>query len=303
MHASDYHTLTHSFILWLGQMKRASRHTLTSYEHDLAQLGAFLQADLGKKPILSDLLALQPRDFRRWLASRQPDYAARSNARALSAVRSFYKYLHKQGLGDNAAISHIRSPRIGKILPKSISEPQAAELLHAAATQPTTHWQCLRDAALFTLIYGCGLRISEALSLHCGELIGKETIIVTGKGNKQRMLPVLPTVQQAIAAYMAACPYAASPNRAAFIGARGKPLDAAVAQRSLRILRQTLGLSEHTTPHALRHSFATHLLSAGADLRAIQELLGHASLSTTQRYTHVDAQRLLAAYETAHPRA
>lgn len=295
--------LASAYLEWMGNVKRASRHTLISYENDLNHFTAFLHSHLGKAPTLNDLLAMETRDFRSWLASRQGDFETTSTARALSTVRSFYRYLMKQGLGENAAILHIRSPKLKKSVPKALSEDQAKTLMDTMDTSAQEGWVGKRDLALLTLIYGCGLRISEALSLRYKDRPSSDILTITGKGNKQRQVPVLPAVVDAIAQYVAHCPHPFTPESPLFTGARGKALDPAIFQKQIRNLRHQLGLSEHATPHALRHSFATHLLAAGGDLRSIQELLGHASLSTTQRYTHIDKNRLLKAYETSHPRA
>lgn len=301
MKNSEMQELAGAYLSWLAGVKRAAKHTIVSYENDLNHFSEFLMGHLGKRPTCKDLIALEARDFRSWLASRQGDYGVASNARALSTIRSFYRYLMKQGLGENAAIFHIRSPKLGKSLPKALSEDQTQSVIETL--KEGEGWTQKRDLALLTLIYGCGLRISEALSLRQGDIAGNDVIVITGKGNKQRGLPLLPIIQQVINDYIADCPHSFAKDTPLFLGVRGGALDPSLFQRRLRQLRAQIGLSEHTTPHALRHSFATHLLSAGADLRSIQELLGHASLSTTQRYTHVDKNRLLAAYETAHPRA
>lgn len=299
---SELRVLSAAYLEWMASAKHASHHTVISYENDLNHFAAFLTNHLGKAPTLKDAIALDTRDFRSWLASRNSEYETTSNARALSTLRSFYRYLMKQGLGENAAIMHIRSPKLAKPLPKALSEEQAHSLMGAIG-EGEESWTQKRDLALMTLIYGCGLRISEALSLRVRDIPENDVITITGKGNKQRQLPVLPVVKMAIADYRAECPHVLTADSPLFIGAKGKKLDPAIFQKRIRNLRGQLGLSEHTTPHALRHSFATHLLAAGGDLRSIQELLGHASLSTTQRYTHIDKNRLLKAYETAHPRA
>lgn len=287
---------------WLREVKRASEHTVISYQNDLRQFFGFLSAHLGGKVTLKALATLEPRDLRAWLASRLGEYQPASTARALSTVKSFFRALEKQGKLKNEAVFHIKSPKLKKSLPKALAEEQSAAALTAIGSQHAEEWLNKRDLALLTLIYGCGLRIGEALGLRYKDKPG-EALTITGKGNKQRAVPVLPVVKEAIADYLASCPYAFEPDSPLFLGKRGKALDPAIFQRELRKLRQALGLPESTTPHAFRHSFATHLLSAGGDLRSIQELLGHASLSTTQRYTHVDKERLLKAYNNAHPRA
>ncbi len=294
--------LVDKFIKYLTQNKRAARHTVVSYQNDLEHFFAFLTDYLGKKPNKKDLKELEIRNFRAWLASRMNEYDASSNARALSAVKSFFRYLERHKICKNSAIFHLRGPKIKKSLPKATSEIQSKEALAEIKTM-REDWTAYRDSALLTLIYGCGLRISEALSLTRGAIEGKEEIIITGKGNKQRLLPILPAVTKAINLYLAQCPFKIAKDENLFRGHRGKALNPAIFQKTIRDLRRRIGLPEATTPHAFRHSFATHILSAGGDLRAIQELLGHASLSTTQRYTYVDSQRLLAAYENAHPRA
>ncbi len=288
---------------WLTNVKRASRHTVISYLNDIHHFFAFLSAHLGERVRLSHLQALKSRDIRAWLASRAGEYEAASTARALSTIKNFFRRLEKQGKIENAAVFHIRSPRLKKPLPKALGEEQAGEALAGITALQEEEWIGARDLALLTLIYGCGLRISEALSLRYGDIPKGDSIIITGKGNKQRMVPVLPVIKEAIQTYVATCPYPLAADSPLFIGKQGKKLDPGVFQLQIRKLRRALNLPESATPHAFRHSFATHLLSAGGDLRSIQELLGHASLSTTQRYTHVDKERLLKAYGKAHPRA
>lgn len=291
-----------AFLDHLTHNKRASKHTIISYRNDLSHFSAFLRGHLGGGITLKKLAALEARDFRGWLASRAGNYESSSNARALSSVKSYFRYLEKQDLCNNSAIFHLKSPKLKKALPKAIGEERAGEAMDTLASF-RDDWIGTRDVALLTLLYGAGLRISEALSLTPGEVLGKDSLIITGKGNKQRHVPLLPAVQQAIANYLAVCPLALDNKGPLFVGARGGRLDPAIFQKTIRTLRSALNLPEGTTPHAFRHSFATHLLAAGSDLRSIQELLGHASLSTTQRYTHVDGARLLSAYEKAHPRA
>jgi len=286
---------------WLQDIKRASKHTIISYQNDLRQFFGFLSEHLGGKVSLKHLEAVEPRDIRSWLASRMGNFEAASTARALSTIKSFFRWLEKQGKLKNEAVFHIRSPKIKKPLPKALAEEQSAAAL-AGIGEHKEEWIRKRDLALLTLIYGCGLRISEALGLTHGAMPA-DSLVITGKGNKQRVVPVLPVVKEAIEDYLKACPFTFEADSPLFLGKRGKKLDAAIFQRELRLLRVSLGLPESTTPHAFRHSFATHLLSAGGDLRSIQELLGHASLSTTQRYTHVDRDRLQKAYKAAHPRA
>ena len=236
--------------------------------------------------------------------------ARTSTARAFSSVRSFFRFLDKNGLAHNASVATIRTPKLPKSVPKALSERDMEDLLEAEPDQERAPWIDLRDGAVLILLYGAGLRIGEALSLTKGEVdellkSGRDTLAITGKGNKTRLVPLLPQALQALKAYYDACPWlaAAGPKSRVFVGARGGALDPAIVQKRVREIRRGLGLAESVTPHALRHSFATHLLGAGGDLRTIQELLGHASLSTTQRYTDVDAARLAAVYRAAHPRA
>lgn len=290
---------------WLSSIKHSSNYTVISYQNDLSSFFIFLSNYQGERIGLSQLKELESKDIRAWLAERAMErkYEAASNARALSTLKNFFRYLEKQGKVKNSAIFHIRAPKLKKALPKALNEEQAQEAVDAIALQNEEGWVNARDLALLLLTYGCGLRIGEALSLKYSDISGGDSIIVTGKGNKQRKLPVLPIVNQAIEEYISLCPYKFSGDTPLFFGARGKPLDPAIFQRQLRKLRVALNLPDSTTPHAFRHSFATHLLSAGGDLRSIQELLGHASLSTTQRYTHVDKNRLILAYKNAHPRA
>lgn len=291
-----------AFLDYLTHNKRASRHTIVSYENDLAHFFAFMQEYLGTKPSLAVLKKLEAREIRAWLASRMKEYEASSNARALSSVKSYFRYLEKQQLCKNAAIFHLRGPRLAKSLPKAVSEEKTQDALAVIATM-RDDWVAQRDLALLMLLYGCGLRMSEALSLTYGMVRNTDMLTILGKGNKQRIVPILPLILQAINVYIDACPYSFSQDSPLFIGVRGQPLNPAIFQKTIRQLRMQLNLPDSATPHAFRHSFATHLLAAGSDLRSIQELLGHASLSTTQRYTHVDASRLLSVYDKAHPRA
>jgi integrase/recombinase XerC len=298
---------------WLRSERRLSGHTLIAYEHDIAEFVAFMTKYLGAPPTLAQLGKLKPAEFRAWLADRAHQGLARtSTARAFSSVRSFFRFLDKRDLAHNASIAAIQTPKLPRSVPKALSERDMEELLEqpAAATTGHDNWIEQRDTAILLLLYGAGLRIGEALGLAKATIDslldrGQDTLDITGKGNKTRLVPLLPAALEALAAYRDACPFmkARGPRDAFFLGARGNPLDPAIVQKRVRDLRRQLGLAESVTPHALRHSFATHLLAAGGDLRTIQELLGHASLSTTQRYTDVDAARLSAVYRAAHPRA
>jgi len=218
-------------------------------------------------------------------------------------LRGFVRFLQRRGLASTSALTALRSPKLPASVPKPLTIEDAAGALDAAAEFATSVWQGKRDMAILALLYGCGLRLSEALGLSRAEAPLSETLVITGKGRKQRQLPVLPAVRRAVAEYLAACPHALAKDGPLFVGARGGPLSPRLVQRRMAAVRGRLGLPETATPHALRHSFATHLLDAGGDLRAIQELLGHASLSTTQRYAAVETERLLAVYDAAHPRA
>jgi integrase/recombinase XerC len=292
---------------WLRQLageRRMSRHTIAAYARDLRAFLAFLAGHLGGEPDFAALSALRQSDFRAWLARRHgADFAAASTARAQSAVRAFFRHLQRAGLAENGAVGVMRGPRLPHSVPRPVSIDGARDLLAAAEENDGAPWLGLRDTAVFTLLYGCGLRIDEALRLDAEQAPAGDLMTIRGKGEKDRLVPVLPVVREAIAAYRAACPYALTAGTPLFRGARGKRLQAGIVQRRMRDLRRALGLPESATPHALRHAFATHLLAGGGDLRTIQELLGHASLSTTQRYTEVDTAQLLAVYDRAHPRA
>jgi integrase/recombinase XerC len=297
---------------WLARERRASAHTIEAYGADVALFLGFLTHHLGAEPDLAALGALRTADLRAFLAVRAAEGDSNATrARRLAAIRGFLRHLTRHHGMAALPLGALRGPRPKAPIPRALT-PEAARSVAREAGEiydPARHerapMQAARDVALFSLLYGAGLRISEALSLDLRDapLPGREDALrVRGKGDKERVVPVLPAVRAAIAAYIAERGPGA-PDEPLFLGARDKRLDAAVAQRSLREFRRLAGLPEHATPHALRHSFATHLLGAGADLRAIQDLLGHASLSTTQRYTAVDAAGLLATWRKAHPRA
>ncbi len=294
---------------WLECERGASVHTVDAYVRDVTAFLTFLTDYHGRRPGLADLGDAGLADFRSWLSARAAaGLVAASRARALASLRNLFRWLERKGCLHNGAIGLVRHPRLRRGVPRPVAEPAAADLLDLAQTEPLEAWIGLRDRALLTLLYGCGLRIGEALGLNRGQVPraadgGLGTLVVTGKGDKQRVVPVLPAVVVALDAFLAACPFRGGAGDPLFVGERGGRLNAGVAQRQLRVLRRTLGLSDSVTPHALRHSFASHLLADGADLRAIQDLLGHASLSTTQRYTEVETERLMAVYQAAHPRA
>lgn len=289
---------------YLSHERKVSRHTLRAYCSDLSHFITFLQDHTGKAPGLDDLSSTGLRDFRAWMSKKVMEGAGNaSRARSLSGIKNFLSWLDKNGIMHNAAISVVRTPKLAHKLPRALHENQAQRLLDSSDLLTTGDWTGQRDRALFTLLYGCGLRIDEALSLNITDMPRNGVLRVTGKGRKQREVPVIDIVEKTIKAYLAQCPFPQTPERPLFMGERGKRLNQGIAQKALRNLRGVLGLPETATPHALRHSFATHLLQNGANLREIQELLGHASLSTTQRYTEVNAEELIRIYKAAHPRA
>jgi integrase/recombinase XerC len=302
--AEDTASVFVRWLEWLDRERRFSEHTVAAYAGDVTGFIGFLARHLGAPVRLADLAGATLADFRAWLARRATDGAAASSrTRAVSALRSFFRWLDRQGVLHNPALGQLTTPKLPRAIPKPLAVDDAASLLEAAETFVEEPWIGLRDRALFTLLYGGGLRISEALGLDRSVLPLGAALTVLGKGRKQRMVPVLPAVADAIGLYVQACPYKPAKDAPLFLGAKGKRLDPAVAQRAMRSLRLLLQLPDSATPHALRHSFATHLLGNGGDLRAIQELLGHASLSTTQRYTEIETEQLLAVYRDAHPRA
>jgi integrase/recombinase XerC len=288
---------------WLASERRAAALSLEAYERDLFAFLVFLAEHHGAPPSLKSLQDLTRGDLRAWLAARAArGLKATSTARALSVIRGFFRFLARRGLAENAVATALRNPKLAASVPKALSEAEAMDALAHIGELSAEPWIAKRDAALLTLLYGCGLRLGEALSLTRADVRAARQgrLTVTGKGRKQRIVPVLAIVAAALDDYLAASPFRHDPL---FLGARGGPLNPRIVQDRLQRLRLLLGLPATATPHALRHSFATHLLAGGGDLRAIQELLGHASLSTTQRYTEVDAAGLLAVYQQAHPRA
>ncbi|GJL95693.1 MAG: tyrosine recombinase XerC [Hyphococcus sp.] len=296
------------FVRYLKSEKRASPYTLRNYTATLERFDGFLSVHLGEAATLDHLTTLEVKDFRGYLAMRRNEgLQPQSIKLELSALKSFYKFLRRRADIDNDAIEMMRGPRAKERLPRPISKSDAGELLAAAEKTNTSarkqNWEKARDVALLTLIYGAGLRVSEALSLSWGEAPLSETIRIKGKGAKTRIVPVLDKAREAIGVYVEACPYGADADDPLFFSTRGKRLSARQAQRLMQGLRSALGLPDTATPHALRHSFATHLLSAGGDLRSIQELLGHTSLAATQRYTKIDQENLLKVFDKAHPRA
>lgn len=296
------------WLRYLGAEKRSSANTIAAYERDLQGLLVFLSIHLGGPPSPGDLGKLTISDFRGFLANRRGDgLTSRSMARVLSSLRSFFRYLDKIEDIHNSAISAVKSPKIPRSIPRPLSEVGAQAVIDEVALMAVEDWTGARDTAVVTLLYGCGLRISEALSLNVGDLpkgrTDTNTMVVRGKRGRERVVPVLPVVQAAIAEYARLVPHELVTGEALFLGKRGGRLNPRAVQKTMELVRRVLGLPESATPHAMRHSFATHLLAGGGDLRCIQELLGHASLSTTQHYTEVDSASLLATYQKAHPRA
>lgn len=292
---------------WLAHERRAASRTQAGYRRDLAAFIAFLAEHEGGAVGLATLGGLEPRSFRGWLAWRLKEgYARTSTQRAVAAVRGFLDFIDARYGIHNPALKAMRAPRVPRHLPRPLATDEVASLTRSAAEAATSApWVATRDTAMLLLLYGAGLRIGEAVGLQRGDLpAGSAAALrVLGKGQKTRLVPLLPVVRAALDAYVDACPFPLPADGPLFRGLRGKRLQPAVVQQRLRELRRALGLPETATPHSLRHSFATHLLGGGADLRSIQELLGHASLSTTQRYTAVDAEGLARLYAKAHPRA
>lgn len=305
--APDVAAAAQAWLARLAHERRLSQKTLEAYARDLATVLQLLTRHLGGAPALPELAALAPADVRAVLAARRADgVAPRTLVRLLAAARSFARHLEREGQGKVGALAAVRAPKVPRSLPKPISVDAARALSDPAtrAGEVAEPWVLARDAAVIALLYGAGLRISEALGLTAGAVLaGTDQITVIGKGNKTRMVPLIAPVTAAIADYKALCPHVLSPDRALFRGVKGGPLSPRIVQLALERMRGALGLPDSATPHALRHSFATHLLARGGDLRAIQELLGHASLATTQIYTEVDSTALMAAYRAAHPRA
>lgn len=290
---------------WLASLaheKRASPHTLRAYGDDAARFLAFLAGHLGRSIDDRTLAALVPVDIRAFITQRRNEgLGARGVQRAIASIRSFFRWLAREEILDNAAARGIRTPRIKRGLPRPLSEEDAVRTIAEAGINHIA-WLAARDTALITLLYGAGLRISEALSLKRGDVPLAASLTILGKGRKERVVPVLAVVGEAVDRYVEQVPYPVAPSSPLFLSRRGKAMSPREAQALMQNLRGRLGLSETATPHALRHSFATHLLAHGGDLRAVQELLGHASLSTTQLYTAVETSKLLEIYKNAHPK-
>jgi len=294
---------------WLTHIELERGHaktTCASYERDVRQFLLVLKSRLRQTPRLKDLEALSVRDIRAFMARRrQQGVSGRSLARTLSALRTFYRWLDAENILTNPAIRQVTMPKIPHSVPKPLTVEDAAQTMGLVSGDTTIDWVRKRDTAVLLLLYGAGLRISEALGLTLQDVAtAKHGVLrIVGKGNKERAVPILPVITDAVTTYLAACPFDVANDVPIFRGEKGRPLSPRVVQLKMQRLRQQFGLPDTATPHALRHSFATHLLSSGADLRQIQELLGHASLSTTQVYTEVDRDHLLSVYDAAHPRA
>ncbi|MDP3739617.1 MAG: tyrosine recombinase XerC [Hyphomonadaceae bacterium] len=305
------HTATEAlqeFTVWLETERRASENTIEAYQRDIANFIAFLVDHLGGEPHVTDLKGLSRHDVIAWLAKRRSEdnLAASSRARAASSLRAFYKFLDRRLDSANAKAMMFETPRRPHRLPRPLPQslaPKAIEIAGDGEGDDVPEWVLARDAAVLTLLYGAGLRLSEALALTGKDTPAPQSLRVLGKGRKVRLVPLITPVREAVNAYVKLCPFPAAPDEQIFRGLKGGPLNPRIVQRLMERLRHRLGLPETATPHALRHSFATHLLANGGDLRSIQALLGHASLSTTQIYTGVDAARLMQVHSEAHPRA
>ncbi len=292
----DTIALVEKFLRFLQAEKRYSSHTINSYRTDIFYFLDFLfksQEKIISKNSLENLLV---HDFRRWLSDRLPNHVNASNARAISSLRSFFKFCNQNGLLENSQISKIKTPKVAKPIPKAVDKIDIDKILDEISKIRKEPWQAKRDLALLTLIYGCGLRISEALAVSQKSLQNSQSLVVEGKGKKQRMVPLLPIVNQRIQDYLNACPFEVTFEQPIFVSAKNKTLLRYDFNNLIATIRTNLNLAETITPHAFRHSFATHLLEAGGDLRVIQELLGHESLATTQRYTKIDKEHLLSSY-------
>jgi integrase/recombinase XerC len=295
--------LSQAWLAGLAHERRVSPHTLRAYGDDVGRFLQFLAEYRGGRVSLATLQKLEPAELRAFLTKRRASgLGARGIQRALAALRSFYRYLERENLASGAAVRAVRSPKLPHTLPRPLSERDAKRAI-AETGEHETPWIAARNTALVTLLYGTGLRISEALSLKRGDVPLGESVSVLGKGKKERAVPVLAAVREAVDLYAKLCPFDPGKNGALFVSRRGNPMSPREAQSMMQHLRGRLGLARSATPHALRHSFATHLLQNGGDLRSVQELLGHESLSTTQKYTEVEGTKVLAVYDAAHPRA
>ncbi len=299
---SDLINLIEKFLRFLTAEKKYSNHTINSYRIDIFHFFDFLFRVKAKTITINDAENLTVYDFRKWLAERLPNHVNSSNARALASLRSMMRFFHQNNLLKNQEISKIKTPKIAKPIPKSVDQIDIEKIFSEIANIHKSEWKAKRDVALLTLIYGCGLRISESLSVTKNDLENSQTLIVSGKGKKQRMVPLLEIIRKRIDEYLAICPFLINSKQPIFLGSKGKTYSRQEFAMLIQKIRRNLNLSKNITPHSFRHSFATHLLEAGGDLRTIQELLGHESLSTTQRYTKIDKARLLNVYEKFSPR-
>ncbi len=316
---SSIATLRQQWLAHLAHERRLSANTLEAYGRDLDQFTLFLSSHFGETPDIAALASLKPADLRSFMAARRRQNAnggagveSRTLMRQLAALRSFARHCERAGLFSASAFSALRGPKLPKTLPRPMSAPSARSVtgIDIRAGEEHPAWVLARDAAVLALLYGCGLRISEALGLKRRDVAGHrpdfrvpDTLAILGKGGRMRSVPVIGAVGTAMAAYLAQCPWQLAPDGPLFVGEKGGPLSPRIIQLAMASMRGALGLPDSATPHALRHSFATHLMARGGELRGIQELLGHASLSTTQIYTQVDAARLHAIYDSAHPRS
>lgn len=299
----DLASIANRWLNWLKNEKQYSSNTIVSYKNDLVGFLVFYKEYSNKTPDLSMISNIAIHDVRSWLANmKNADYTSASSARKLASLRNFYNYLNKYESIKNQTMVYVKVRKTNNALPKTITVDSTYDVLEQSLNINSDHWIALRDYAIIMLIYGCGLRISEALSL-CKNNVSNEYITVLGKGNKTRSIPILPNIISAIDNYIKHCPYNIANNEPIFLGKRGKTLNSRLFRKQIETIRRNLNLPEFLSPHSFRHGFASHLLAAGADLRSIQELLGHKNLSTTQIYTKVDKNRLLEVYNKSHPRS
>jgi len=290
------HEVVKDWLQWLENERRYSEHTVDAYARDLSQFFDFFETP----QTIGSLSKMQISDFRRYISSRHCQLISKTSlTRKLSSIRNFFHWLNRKGIVQNSAVSILSSPKKDKVLPRALEIQQAKDLIEEAPNFEKENWQQLRDIAIFTLLYGCGLRISEAVNTNIGDFDNRDFLRIKGKGNKERIVPILPIVTRSINAYLEACPYSHNHGDPIFLGARGERISPRIIERQMEKIRNYMGLPSNLTPHSLRHSFATHLLANGTDLRSIQELLGHASLSTTQRYTEVEISKLQTEYDQA----
>lgn len=300
--ADDAAAVLEDWRIYMETERRYAKNTIDLYQHYVHGLLTFLQQHMGHPISVRHLADLDVADFRSWLALLAANgLTTNSRSQQVTGVRQFFKWLEVRGIATCQGLDQLQTPKRSKRLPRALNETDSEALLQNAASMADAPAEAARDSMMLTLLYATGLRISEMLALNIGDIADRDQIIITGKGNKQRMVPLLPVVQEMLRAYLPHHPQPTD-NAPLFVAARGERLYAAAVQTRLRDLRRLLNLPEHLTPHALRHTFATHLLRHGADLRTLQELLGHASLSTTQGYTAVDTDHLLDVYKNAHPR-